>query len=335
MTTPLARWATLMLVAGLSAPLMASPEVAPAEMAPKAEQSLMIAVAEAGDRLVAVGSRGHILLSDDQGANWRQVPVPVNNLLTAVTFTDAQRGWVVGHDATILVTEDAGETWTVRQFDAEMNPLFDIVFFDDQRGLVFGGYGLAMETRDGGQTWQSHESVINEEGMHLNAVTQLNDGSYLIVGESGLMARSDDDGQSWTLIESPYGSSMFSVAAKGPAGAVVGGLRGNVFQTDDVVNGDWTELKTGSVQSVFGIAADGNGGFWLAGLNGSLLHAGADAVVSTPETEPVSDSDDIDIELEAATRVGGVAYADVLTLDQGVLMIAGGAGLQRLRVAAE
>ena len=42
----------------------------------KAVESLLLDVAHAGARLVAVGDRGHILYSDDNGASWAQAKVP-------------------------------------------------------------------------------------------------------------------------------------------------------------------------------------------------------------------------------------------------------------------
>src|SRR5450830_1044344 len=60
---------------------------------PKAAKGLMIDVAHAGSRLVAVGDRGHILYSDDQGSTWTQAKVPTRQLLTAVFFVDDQQGW--------------------------------------------------------------------------------------------------------------------------------------------------------------------------------------------------------------------------------------------------
>lgn len=308
--------------------LAETPGIAAAEIAPKAEKSLLISLARAGQRLVAVGSRGHILVSEDQGAQWVQVAVPVNNLLTSAYFADEQRGWVVGHDATILVTVDGGATWALQHFDTSMEPLFDVVFFDDQRGLAIGAYGLVMATTDGGSNWEVAASELSDNGMHLNAISRLNDGSYLIVGEEGLVAQSVDEGASWAVLDAPYESSLFSVAPVGDSGAIVGGLRGNVFATADVATDEWRELETGTVQSVFGISGDGADGFWLAGLNGSLLHADAELSISAADTRPVN-GNGLDDDL-MATAIGGIAYSDVLTLDDQTLLLVGDAGVKRL-----
>jgi len=88
----------------------------PAMKTLKAPSSLLLDVISAGDRLVAVGERGHIILSDDDGYSWSQANVPVITTLTGIYFVNPTTGWAVGHDAVVLKTEDAGKTW-VKQFD--------------------------------------------------------------------------------------------------------------------------------------------------------------------------------------------------------------------------
>src|SRR5215471_18758595 len=67
----------------------------PAVMSPLAKKSLMQAVTRAGSRLVAVGQRGHVVVSDDGGATWKQSRVPVSSDLCAVYFVDNRNGWAV------------------------------------------------------------------------------------------------------------------------------------------------------------------------------------------------------------------------------------------------
>jgi len=57
------RWSGLLLGLLLAA---SAPAAETSEPAPLAAKSLLLAVARAGDRLVAVGDRGHVLLSADQ-----------------------------------------------------------------------------------------------------------------------------------------------------------------------------------------------------------------------------------------------------------------------------
>ena len=59
--------------------------------------AMLLDVAHAGKRIVAVGEHGIVLLSDDGGRSYRQAKqVPASSTLTAICFTDALHGWAVG-----------------------------------------------------------------------------------------------------------------------------------------------------------------------------------------------------------------------------------------------
>lgn len=102
-------------------PLLAVPAFAAAQPAdystamPRAARSLLLDIAAAGERLVIVGERGHVLYSDDRGASWKQARVPTRQMLTAVHFVSPRRGWAVGHDGLVLATDDAGANWHIQR----------------------------------------------------------------------------------------------------------------------------------------------------------------------------------------------------------------------------
>jgi photosystem II stability/assembly factor-like uncharacterized protein len=82
---------------------------------PLAHRSLLLDTTSAGERLVVVGERGHVLYSDDSGASWQQARVPTRQMLTAVHFASPRRGWAVGHDGLVLATEDGGASWDIQR----------------------------------------------------------------------------------------------------------------------------------------------------------------------------------------------------------------------------
>ena len=98
----------------------------PAMKSDKAPSAMLMDVTKANGRLVAVGERGHILYSDDNGGTWSQADVPVRVTLTAVDFPTARKGWAVGHDGAVLHSEDAGQTWT-KQLDGGKTNDFVVV----------------------------------------------------------------------------------------------------------------------------------------------------------------------------------------------------------------
>ena len=94
----------------------ADPLLQTAEVMPLAEHSLLLDLARSGERLVAVGERGHVLMSSD-GKTWTQsANVPVRSALTAVSAVGADV-WAVGHDGIILHSGNAGETWEIQRRD--------------------------------------------------------------------------------------------------------------------------------------------------------------------------------------------------------------------------
>src|SRR5690606_11195724 len=121
------------------------PAMLPAEPAPLATRSLLLDIAEASQRAIAVGERGHVLLSESRH-DWRQVEgVPTRATLTAVT-TVGDHAWAVGHAQVILHSADGGLSWErqhVDAYDAEDfddlangAPLLDVLFLDQQHGLA-------------------------------------------------------------------------------------------------------------------------------------------------------------------------------------------------------
>lgn len=102
----------------ITAPVYAVEDVlnTPAMQTELAPKKLLLDIAKAGDRLVSVGFRGHIIYSDNFGTSWEQASVPVSVLLNAVSFVDDEYGWAVGHSGVVLHTTNGGKTWAT-QFD--------------------------------------------------------------------------------------------------------------------------------------------------------------------------------------------------------------------------
>lgn len=246
----------------------------------KAEKSLLLDVTRAGARLIAVGDRGHILFSDDQGKSWTQSKVPTRQLLTAVYFVDDKHGWAVGHDAQVLVSADGGVTWTKQFEDLKREaPLLDVWFKDRDNGFAVGAYGALLETTDGGKQWNDvAERLDNEDQLHLNGIAQVKDAGLFIVGEQGTMFRSGDDGQTWQKLEGPYEGSLFGViGTTQPRTLLAYGLRGNLYRSTDFGD-NWQKIELQGARGAleFGLASAtllDDGSLVLVGNGGSVLRS--------------------------------------------------------------
>lgn len=305
-----------------------------ADLAPKAAYQMPLAskalltdivtVGETG--LAAIGDRGHILLSQD-GESWQQAQVPVQSLLTSIYFTDAQYGWAVGHDATILHTQDAGKSWQIQQFLPQTDkPLMDIYFFDRQHGFAVGAYGLFYTTTDGGAQWQPtfHLSLVSEDDQeYLAELEETDPESYLLeresvlphfnrvmvqgehvlmVGEAGFVAMSDDAGQSWQRLPEFYNGSLFDIHRSQQGSLIVAGLRGNVFRSTD--NGqNWQAIDVPHEATLNSIFEDNAANLYLTGNAGTLLKSSDDGQHFTDLTQA-----------DGRAILNGLAWSDRLLL---------------------
>jgi len=249
-----------------------------AEHMPLATDSVLLDITRTGNTLVAVGERGHVVISSD-GKSWQQAEVvPTRSTLTSI-FSVGERLWAGGHDAVIITSGDGGNTWSRQFFDPDrQQAVMDIVFTDANNGVAIGSYGLYLTTSDGGQNWQG--SMIDEDNdYHLNSMVILDDGKRLIAGEAGYSYRSHDDGKTWEAMEMPYEGSMWGALQVNSDCVLFYGLRGHVLESCDFGT-SWAELVSGSLSSVSG-AANHEGLVVMAANSGTLLIRGNDGIFTT------------------------------------------------------
>jgi photosystem II stability/assembly factor-like uncharacterized protein len=230
---------------------------------------LLVDAERFGHRIVAVGDRGYIVLSDDYGKSWRRAKAPEAPLITAIDFLDDQTGIAVGHDSVILLTRDGGETWT-QQFSApsEQRPLLDTVFLTKELAVAVGAYGAYYESVDGGKSWNPRK--ITADDKHLNAVLELGEGRLLLLGEAGTILASSDMGKTWAPVASPYKGSFFGGLVTDDGAIVAFGMRGRIYRSADKGK-TWKQIDNPSTASLMGGDKLPDGALVIAGNAGTVL----------------------------------------------------------------
>jgi photosystem II stability/assembly factor-like uncharacterized protein len=241
----------------------------------KPNRIVLIDIELAGSRVVAVGERGFALLSDDAGQTWRARETPATRTLTGVAFADDKLGVAVGHGASIVRTEDGGETWThVPLEEAEPESLLGVVSLGGANFAAYGAFGMYFHSSDGGRSWE-RRTVMNEDfEWHISQVVPAGE-SLLLVGESGTLARSDDGGETWTEVPSPYVGSYFGAVVTRSGAILAFGMRGNVFRSEDL-GATWQETHIDTTASLNGGAVLADGRVMLVGNAGLLALSGDD-----------------------------------------------------------
>lgn len=277
------RIAGAVLAAMLALPLAAAPTFQrPQELGAMpsrlAAASPILALAKAGERIVAVGLRGHIVISDDGGKQWKQAASPVSSDLLAVSFPTPSQGWAVGHGGVVLHSADGGATWTrqldgrqasvlgQRYYEAQVaaggkadqflkreqslavdgtQPFLDVYFESDTVGYIVGTFNRLYRTEDGGRTWTPWmDRTDNPDELHFYAIRGGAHGVYL-VGEQGMVWRLDAAAQRFAAMRTPYKGTLFGVVSAGPGELLVFGMRGSLLRTVDDGK-TWETISTGN-----------------------------------------------------------------------------------------
>lgn len=274
---------TILPCCGFSSPLYAEfkdPLDVPARLVEGLNKRPIQAVVKVDSRLVAVGARGLMITSDDNGDTWQQSSSPVQSDLVAVNFPTEKDGWVVGHDGVVLHSTDAGKSWQ-KQLDGrqakdiftsyyhsrssaggeealalvERNyasgsslPLLDVWFKDAEHGYAVGSFGTIIATSNGGETWEPwFDRIDNEESLNLNGINELN-GDVYIAAERGTLFKLNPLAGRFEKIETGHDGSFFGLVGSGDV-LLVYGLGGTVYRSADQ-GITWVELNTSSNSSI-------------------------------------------------------------------------------------
>lgn len=239
----------------------------PAVVSRKAAQSVMLGAAHAGTRVVVVGERGIILLSDDNGKHWRQADVPVSVTLTAVRFADARNGVAVGHAGVVLTTTDGGAHWQ-RVLDGQQ--LAALALQAAQAASTAAPApaerpAASVDAALGAERPATNAAVRDAERLVADGadkplldVCLLGAGRILAVGAYGLAFASEDAGRTWMpwmdRIANPKGQHLNTVRANGDT-ILIAGERG------------FAQLSTDAGRSFKPLNVPYQGSFFTAELN--------------------------------------------------------------------
>lgn len=256
----------------------------PASSTKLASLNLLTDVVRAGDRFVAVGERGHIIYSDDQGQSWIQAEVPVSVTLTGLDFASDSQGWAVGHSGVVLHTNDAGATWALQLTGTKASELA-IANQKEAIAAMEMRIETAPEDKKGDLEWALGDLSFALENMQsdmeIGPVNPFLDVWFgdekqgFVVGAYGMFFHTKDGGNTWQdwshKLDNPQNFHLNAITRIGGGGMVIVGEAGQIYVSVDRGT-TWKKRDSPYPGSLFGAIGSGRmNEIFAFGLRGTLM----------------------------------------------------------------
>ncbi len=254
--------------------------------------------------VIVCGAFGLVLTSSDLGDTWTTLPVVTTSFLRAIAQRDAdtymlagygvilrfsrsdntltkvcntpgmalhaiafgsgQSAIAAGQTASVYISTDAGDSWTMKPEHLAPD-LFDIARNPDGTVIAVGSEGNTFVRSPESGEWTHHWIGSTN---HLKAIDHVESNRFCASGTNGIMACTADAGITWTL-QRLIDRNLNDITFPAPdLGYTVGDSGFCARSTDQGVH--WVECASRSIDNLTGIAfADASHGI-MAGSNGCL-----------------------------------------------------------------
>jgi photosystem II stability/assembly factor-like uncharacterized protein len=235
-------------------------------------------------RWIAVGSKGLVLRSTDDGQTWERGILRVRSDeetdvfqdldLYSVRFSpDFKGGWIGGEDGLIFYSSDGGGTWSRRRVPGLRKNLFRIAPVEAFHACAVGTDGTLICTSDAGDHWAARKV---DQHIDLYDVAFVGAQGWA-VGAFNTILHSSDGGANWQLQAGGYSKdrlldeqAFFAVAFRDGNRGEVAGLAGKLLLTDDggrTWRNDGDDSQRPSLFAVSGVWPS----IWAAGKHGAII----------------------------------------------------------------
>ncbi|MGR8948309.1 MAG: WD40/YVTN/BNR-like repeat-containing protein [Gammaproteobacteria bacterium] len=172
---------------------------------------------------------------------------------------NGDNGYAVGNAGLLLVSSDAGATWS--EPERMTNQAFLCVKSKGDRTLIAGQKGTIM-SKTGNADWETLDTPFETRIMQIDFNKS---GLIVAVGEFGLIHRSKDGGNSWDDVtldwaqfnDEGYEPHLYDVTVKDDGTVVIAGEFGLILWSED--GGDNFVARHQGDESVFALHLDGEG----------------------------------------------------------------------------
>jgi len=130
-----------------------------------------------------------VLKTTNGGTTWSP-KYPIGSSLYSVHLINADTGYTVGVNNSLLKTNNGGDGW-ITQYCSSNVDLTSVFFTSGVLGYAVGSNGTILKTTDGGNNW---DSQVSNTSNHLNSVCFANSNIGYAVGNSGTILKTINGG---------------------------------------------------------------------------------------------------------------------------------------------
>jgi len=191
--------------------------------------------------------------AEAQNAWNRITPTPQENTIRDICrIPGTEKIIAVGNGATVMITEDLGETWELILNPAGLSneiPMEVVYFYDDLIGYISSEYWIfetdtyyryILKTIDGGYSWSVISNLPGTGYWGINDLYFINPDTGIAVGYEGKMIKTIDGGENWSEIGSGVSYNLNSIDfCNDSTGFIVGSYHAEALKTSDYGN-NWS-----------------------------------------------------------------------------------------------
>ena len=184
-----------------------------------------------------------------QETYWNRInPLPFESTINSATLIPGTNKVIaVGNLATVMYSEDNGDSWDLRRRPAGIakgQGLRSVSFPSPNTGYILGSNSLILKTTEAGETWfdVSLDGAVNYSGIYF-----LDEDNGFITGAQGYILRTSDGGDSWDTITTREGVRAGSLHFIDPARGFMGNTNGDYFLKSTDAGYTWESVYLDSL----------------------------------------------------------------------------------------
>jgi photosystem II stability/assembly factor-like uncharacterized protein len=217
-------------------------------------------------RIICATANGSVLMSDDSGDTWTEIPVTSEPLVAI----DCINGTAIALSfyGEIHMSNNYGESWQyLNYYGIELR---DIEFHSESKAYIAGANEMALESQNHFSYWNLIPYIIGD-GYWLRNFEFFDQQNGFLVGDGGEAFKTPNSGYGWFKMDTQTTENLQAVFfPSADTGYIVGNNNTILKTTDGGIT--WNNVYTGSLGTFLDAYFVSNTEGYVAGNNGVIIH---------------------------------------------------------------